>query len=68
MDDARTAARPTIDRSTGKPKWQKVDDELLGEGDWLVQNDGYYDFFWQIFNQYVRVRRAFNYLLYSLEL
>jgi len=44
-----------VDRSTGKPKWQKVDDQLLGVGDWLVSEDGYFDFFWQIFNQYVRV-------------
>ncbi len=44
-----------VDRTTGKPKWQKVDDQLLGTGDYLVNHDGYYDFFWQIFNDYVRV-------------
>lgn len=44
-----------VDRSTGKPKWDKVTDELLGTGGWLVKNDGYYDFFWQIFNDNVRV-------------
>ena len=44
-----------VDRSTGKPKWTKVTDDLLGTGGYLVQNDGYYDFFWQIFNNNVRV-------------
>ncbi len=44
-----------VDRTTGKPKWTKVDDQLLGAGDYLVKNDGYFDFFWQIFNDYVRV-------------
>lgn len=44
-----------VDRSTGKPQWQKVDDELLGTGDWLVNHDGYYDFFWQIYNQNLRL-------------
>jgi hypothetical protein len=46
-----------VDRNPagGKPQWDKVDDELLGVGDWLVQQDGYFAFFWQIFNQYVRV-------------
>lgn len=44
-----------VDRTTGKPHWDKVTDELLGTGSWLVANDGYYDFFWQIFNDYVRV-------------
>jgi hypothetical protein len=46
-----------VDRNSkgGKPHWQKVDDQLLGSNDWLVKNDGYYDFFWQIFNDYVRL-------------
>jgi len=44
-----------VDRTTGKPKWDRVTDQLLGTGSWLVKQDGYYDFFWQIFNEYVRV-------------
>ncbi len=46
-----------VDRNPagGKPKWDKVTSELLGANSSLVQNDGYYDFFWQIFNDYVRV-------------
>jgi len=47
-----------VDRTTsptGKPQWEKVDNQLLGAGDWLVNEDGYLEFFWQIFNQYVRL-------------
>jgi len=44
-----------VDRSTGKPRWDKVTDDLLGAGGSLVATDGYYDFFWQIYNQYLRV-------------
>jgi len=44
-----------VDRTTGKPKWNNVTDQLLGAGSFLVKNDGYFDFFWQIFNDYVRV-------------
>lgn|SRR5574341_947070 len=44
-----------VDRTTGKPHWDKVTDELLGTGGWLVEGDGYYSFFWQIFNDNVRV-------------
>ena len=44
-----------VDRTTGKPHWEKVTNELLGAGSSLVQQDGYFDFFWQIFNDYVRV-------------
>jgi len=46
-----------VDRpsSGGKPHWDNVTNELLGAGGWLVANDGYYDFFWQIYNQYLRV-------------
>jgi hypothetical protein len=32
-----------------------VTDELLGDGGWLVATDGYFAFFWQIFNDYLRV-------------
>ncbi len=44
-----------VDRTTGKPRWDRVTDELLGTGGWLVATDGYFDFFWQIYNQYLRV-------------
>lgn len=44
-----------VDRTTGKPHWDRVTDELLGAGGSLVANDGYYDFFWQIFNDHLRV-------------
>jgi hypothetical protein len=47
-----------VDRSTGKPKWVKVTDQLLGitsTGGSLVATDGYFDFFWQIFNDHLRV-------------
>ena len=46
-----------VDRpsSGGKPHWDNVTNQLLGQGGWLVANDGYYDFFWQIYNQYLRV-------------
>lgn len=44
-----------VDRTTGKPHWEKVTDQLLGDGGWLVSADGYYDFFWQIFNDNLRV-------------
>jgi hypothetical protein len=44
-----------VDRSTGKPQWRNVTDELLGDGGLLVSTDGYFDFFWQIYNQYLRV-------------
>jgi len=43
------------DPAGGKPKWTRVDDQLLGVGDWLVDHNGYFDFFWQIYNDYVRV-------------
>lgn len=45
-----------VDRSKGKPRWDNVTNELLpaitgvGSGD-----PGYLDFFWQIYNQYLRV-------------
>lgn len=45
-----------VDRSTGKPKWENVTSDLLpaitgvGNGD-----PGYFDFFWQIYNQNLRV-------------
>jgi hypothetical protein len=45
-----------VDRSKGKPHWDNVTDDLLpaitgvGSGD-----PGYLDFFWQIYNQYLRV-------------
>ena len=44
-----------VDRSTGKPQWDRVTDDLLGAGSWLVATNGYYDFFWQIYNQYLKV-------------
>jgi len=46
-----------VDRpsSGGKPRWDNVTNELLGAGGYLVSQDGYYDFFWQIYNQYLKV-------------
>jgi type 1 fimbria pilin len=44
-----------VDRTTGKPKWDNVTNDLLGSGGYLVSQDGYYDFFWQIYNQYLRI-------------
>lgn len=46
-----------VDRpsSGGKPHWDNVTNELLGAGGSLVSTDGYFDFFWQIYNQYLRV-------------
>jgi len=48
-----------VDRTTGKPHWVKVDHDLLGVGDWLLHtdssNDSYFDFFWQIYNNYLRL-------------
>ena len=45
-----------VDRSKGKPKWVNVTGELLdpltGVGNGPA---GYFDFFWQIYNQYLRV-------------
>lgn len=29
--------------------------QLLGAGGYLVSTDGYFDFFWQIYNQYLRI-------------
>jgi len=44
-----------VDRSKGKPQWNKVTDQLLGLGGSLVAADGYFDFFWQVFNDHLRV-------------
>jgi hypothetical protein len=44
-----------VDRTTGKPRWDNVTNDLLGTGGYLVSQDGYYDFFWQIYNQYMRI-------------
>jgi hypothetical protein len=44
-----------VDRSKGKPQWDRVTDQLLGLGGSLVATDGYFDFFWQIFNDHLRV-------------
>lgn len=44
-----------VDRSTGKPKWDNVTNDLLGTGGYLVSQDGYYDFFWQIYNDNLRI-------------
>ena len=44
-----------VDRGRGKPDWDNVTDELLGDGGYLVSADGYFDFFWQIFNQNLRI-------------
>src|SRR5512141_2204127 len=44
-----------VDRTTGKPKWDNVTNDLLGSGGYLVSQNGYYDFFWQIYNQYLKI-------------
>lgn len=44
-----------VDRTTGKPHWDNVTNDLLGSGGYLVSADGYYDFFWQIYNQNLRI-------------
>ena len=45
-----------VDRSTGKPKWNNVTGELLDPLTGVGKGDpGYFDFFWQIYNQYLRV-------------
>jgi hypothetical protein len=44
-----------VDRTTGKPRWDNVTNDLLGSGGYLVSQDGYYDFFWQIYNQNMRI-------------
>jgi hypothetical protein len=45
-----------VDRSTGKPKWENVTSELLNSATGVGNGDpGYFDFFWEIYNQYLRV-------------
>ena len=45
-----------VDRSTGKPKWENVTGELLDPLTGVNNGDpGYFDFFWQIYNQNLRV-------------
>lgn len=45
-----------VDRSTGKPKWENVTGELLNSATGVGNGDpGYFDFFWQIYNQNLRV-------------
>ena len=44
-----------VDRITGKPHWDNVTNDLLGQGGSLVSADGYFDFFWQIYNQNLRI-------------
>lgn len=45
-----------VDRGKGgKPHWDKVTSELLGDGSWLVKDDGYLAFFWQYFNDNLRI-------------
>jgi hypothetical protein len=45
-----------VDRTTGKPKWENVTGELLDPLTGVGKGDpGYFDFFWQIYNQYLRV-------------
>jgi len=45
-----------VDRSTGKPKWENVTGELLDPLTGVNTGDpGYFDFFWQIYNQNLRV-------------
>lgn len=39
----------------GKPKYTNVTNQLLGTNNFLVKSDGFFDFFWQIFNDNVRV-------------
>lgn len=44
-----------VDRTTGKPRWDNVTNDLLGTGGYLVAQNDYYDFFWQIYNDYLRI-------------
>ena len=45
-----------VDRSKGKPHWDNVTSELLNSATGVGNGDpGYLDFFWQIYNQYLRV-------------
>jgi len=45
-----------VDRSTGKPKWENVTGELLDPLTGVNNGPvGYFDFFWQIYNDYLRV-------------
>jgi hypothetical protein len=45
-----------VDRSKGKPRWDNVTNELLNDATGVGSGDpGYLDFFWQIYNQYLRV-------------
>lgn len=46
-----------VDRSTGKPKWDNVTSELLTSAGVGTGDDGYFDYFWQIYNQYVRIMK-----------
>ena len=48
-----------VDRSTGKPRWDNVTSELLSVETGVGTGDpGYFDFFWQIYNQYVRIMKV----------
>ena len=48
-----------VDRSTGKPKWENVTSDLLPVETGVGTGDpGYFDFFWQIYNQYVRIMKV----------
>lgn len=44
-----------VDRSTGRPKWQNVTSELLDTAAVGFGEPGYFDFFWQIFNNNLRL-------------
>lgn len=47
-----------VDRTTGKPKWTNVTSNLLPVETGVGSGDpGYFDFFWQIYNQYVRIMK-----------
>ena len=50
------AGHINVDRSNGKPHWDNVTSELLNTATGVGKGDpGYFDFFWQIYNQYLRV-------------
>ncbi len=47
-----------VDRTTGKPKWDNVTSDLLPVETGVGTGDpGYFDFFWQIYNKYVRIMK-----------
>jgi len=44
-----------VDRITGKPKWENVTSDLLTSAGVGTGDPGFFDFFWQIYNQNLKV-------------